>query len=45
MFRIAYITAPQAGQRWTLMKQCGVEAAVGGINLHPKPDAEPEEQP
>ncbi|MCY3872066.1 MAG: mannonate dehydratase [Gemmatimonadetes bacterium] len=27
------------------MKQCGVEGAVGGITLHPKPDAEPEEQP
>ena len=36
MFRIAYVTAPQAGQRWTLMKQCGVEAAVGGINPRPK---------
>ena len=41
MFRIAYVTAPQAGQRWTLMKQCGVEAAVGGINPRPKSDAEP----
>jgi len=27
------------------MKQCGVEGAVGGITLRPKPDAEPEEQP
>ena len=41
MFRIAYVTAPQAGQRWTLMKQCGVEASVGGINPRPKSDAEP----
>ena len=41
MFRIAYVTAPQAGQRWTLMKQCGVEAAVGGITPRPKSDAEP----
>jgi mannonate dehydratase len=45
MFRIAYVTAPQAGQRWTLMKQCGVEAAVGGIRLHPQPDAGSDEQP
>ncbi|MDE2699279.1 MAG: mannonate dehydratase, partial [Gemmatimonadota bacterium] len=27
------------------MKQCGVEGAVGGITLRPKPDADPEEQP
>lgn len=45
MLRIAILAPPQASQRWTLMKQCGVEGAVGGITLHPKPDAEPEEQP
>lgn len=45
MLRIAIVTPPQAGQRWTLMRQCGVECAVGGINLRPKPGAEPEEQP
>ena len=45
MLRIAISTPPQAGQRWTLMRQCGVECAVGGINLRPKPNAEPEEQP
>ncbi|MDP6037224.1 MAG: mannonate dehydratase [Candidatus Latescibacteria bacterium] len=45
MLKIAISTAPQAGQRWTLMKQCGVEYAVGGISLRPKPDAEPEKQP
>jgi mannonate dehydratase len=45
MLKIAISTAPQAGARWTLMKQCGVECAVGGISLRPLPDAEPEEQP
>ncbi|NKB66354.1 MAG: TIM barrel protein [Candidatus Latescibacteria bacterium] len=45
MFKIAYVTAPQAGQRWTLMKQCGVEAAVGGISLRPNADAGADEQP
>ena len=39
MLRIAIVTPPQAGQRWTLMRQCGVECAVGGINLRPKPGA------
>lgn len=45
MLRIAILAPPQASQRWTLMKQCGVEGAVGGITLRPKPDADPEEQP
>ena len=45
MLRIAILAPPQDSQRWTLMKQCGVEGAVGGITLRPKPDAEPEEQP
>ena len=45
MLRIAILAPPQDNQRWTLMKQCGVEGAVGGITLRPKPDAEPEEQP
>ena len=45
MLEIAISTSPQVGQRWTLMKQCGVECAVGGIGLRPKPDAEPDEQP
>ncbi len=45
MLKIAISTPPQAGQRWTLMKQCGVECAVGGISLRPRPDAEPDEQP
>ena len=45
MLRIAILAPPQASQRWTLMKQCGVEGAVGGITLRPKLDAEPEEQP
>lgn len=45
MLRIAILAPPQASQRWTLMKQCGVEGAVGGITLRPKSDADPEEQP
>ena len=31
--------------QWTLMRQCGVEYAVGGLSLRPKPDATPDEQP
>ncbi|MBV7334134.1 mannonate dehydratase [Chloroflexi bacterium TSY] len=45
MLKIAIVTPPQAGQRWTFMKQCGVEYAVGGISLKPVPDAAPDEQP
>jgi hypothetical protein len=44
MLKIAIATPPQNGQQWTLMLQCGVEYAVGGINLHPKPDADPDDQ-
>ena len=45
MLKIAISASPLAGQRWTLMKQCGVECAVGGISLRPKPDATSDEQP
>ena len=45
MLKIAISTPPQAGQRWTLMKQCGVEYAVGGISLRPVAEAGPDEQP
>jgi mannonate dehydratase len=39
------LSASQPGPLWTLMRQCGVEAAVGGIGLRPVPDAPPDEQP
>jgi mannonate dehydratase len=45
MLKIAISTSPVIDQRWTLMKQCGVEYAVGGISLRPKPDVSPDEQP
>ncbi len=45
MLKIAIATPPQNGQQWTLMRQCGVECAVGGISLHPQSDAEPDAQP
>ena len=45
MLKIGISIPPLAGQRWTLMKQCGVECAVGGIGLRPIPNAEPNEQP
>jgi|GEM_PF-2589686 hypothetical protein len=45
MLKIGISTPPEVGQRWTLMRQCGVECAVGGISLRPIASAEPEEQP
>ncbi len=45
MLKIGISIPPLAGQRWTLMKQCGVECVVGGIGLRPIPNAAPNEQP
>ncbi len=46
MIKIAMsLSANQPGPLWTLMRQCGVEYAVGGIGLRPKPDAGKDEQP
>lgn len=45
MFKITISTPPIMDQRWTMMRQIGVEGAVGGINLRPKPDVAPDEQP
>ena len=45
MIQIAISIAPQPSLGLTLMKQCGVEHAVGGISLNPIPDASEEEQP
>ena len=45
MIKIAISTPPQPGLALTLMKQCGVEYAVGGIGLSPIPDASEDEQP
>ena len=45
MIKLAVSMPPQPGLSATLMKQCGIEYAVGGINLQPIPDAVPDEQP
>jgi len=45
MIKIAISTSPQPGLGLTLMKQCGVEHAVGGISLQPVPNASEDEQP
>jgi mannonate dehydratase len=42
--RIAVATGPEPGTRWTLMKQIGVECAVGGIGLQPV-EGGPDDQP
>jgi len=45
MMKIALALRPQADLVWTLAKQCGVDYAVGTINLHPVPNASKERQP
>jgi len=45
MIKIAISMSPQPGPALTLMKQCGVEHAVGGISLQPIPNASEDEQP
>ena len=45
MIKIAFVMPPEPGLAGKLMKQCGVEYAVGGFGLRPKPDAGEEEQP
>ena len=45
MIKIAIAMPPQPGLALTLMKQCGVEYAVGGINLNPIANASEDEQP
>ncbi len=45
MIKIALTLSPQPGPGHILAKQCGIEYAVGGIGLHPKPNASKEEQP
>ena len=45
MLEIALSLPLQAELTWTLMKQCGVEHAVGGIDLQTIPDADPDDQP
>ena len=40
MIKIAIVMPPQPNLAATLMKQCGVEHAVGGIGLRPVPDAD-----
>ena len=45
MIKLAISMSPQPGLPLTLMKQCGIEYAVGGISLSPIPDAGEDEQP
>jgi len=45
MIKIAEVFGPEDAAIWTLAKQCGVDYVVGGIDLHPKADASPEQQP
>jgi len=45
MIKLAVVTSPQPGLGMTLMQQCGVECAVGGISLQPITDASEEDQP
>jgi len=45
MIQIAISVAPQPNLDLTLMKQCGVEHAVGGISLNPVAGAGEDEQP
>jgi len=43
--KIAISMPPEPSLAWTLMKQCGIQCAVGGINLRPVAGASDEEQP
>ena len=45
MIKIAVSMGPQPGLPLTLMQQCGVEHAVGGISLQPIAGASDDEQP
>ena len=45
MIKIAVSMGPQPGLPLTLMQQCGVEHAVGGISLQPIVGASDDEQP
>lgn len=45
MIKIALAMSPEPGIGQTLMRQCGVEHAVGGISLEPVPNASEDEQP
>lgn len=43
--RIALALGPESSVSHVLAKQCGVEYAVGGINLHPKANVSDDKQP
>jgi mannonate dehydratase len=45
MMKIALALGLQPGPVWTLAKQCGIDYAVGSINLHPVANASKERQP
>jgi len=45
MIKLAIATSPQLDLALTLMKQCGVEHAVGYFSLQPVPGASEDEQP
>jgi len=45
MMRIALSLSPNPGALGVLARQCGIEYAVSGFSLNPKPDADKEQQP
>jgi mannonate dehydratase len=45
MIKLAIAASPEPTLALTLMRQCGVEHAVGGIDLNPVPNAGEDEQP
>ena len=45
MMKIALSLGPKYSPTWTLARQCGVDRAVGGINLRPVPNASKDQQP
>ena len=45
MIKIAEVFHPNQRELWLPIKQCGVDAVVGGFDLQPVPNASPDAQP
>jgi len=45
MIKIAEVFSPKQTILWKMIKQCGIEHAVGGISFRPIPNANNDEQP